>query len=145
MAIEKMKALVREKDSCVLATVSSGKPHCSLMSYIADPECREIFMVTHPQTRKYKNLQENPCVSLLIDTREEDRNLAVAQKKALTISGTFQKVDPARKKVIREQFLARHPQLRELVDDPEAVLISIRVQSFQLLEGVRDAYFAESD
>ena len=143
--IEKMKALVREKDSCVLATVSSGKPHCSLMSYITDPECREIFMVTHSHTRKYKNLQENPCVSLLIDTREEDRNLAVGQKKALTISGTFQKVDPTRRKEIREQFLARHPQLKELADDPEAVLISIRVQSFQLLEGVRDAYFAESD
>jgi general stress protein 26 len=140
-----MKALVRAKDSCVLATVSSGKPHCSLMSYITDPECREIFMVTHSHTRKYKNLQENPCVSLLIDTREEDRNLAVGQKKALTISGTFQKVDPTRRKEIREQFLARHPQLKELADDPEAVLISIRVQSFQLLEGVRDAYFAESD
>ncbi len=143
--IERMKALVREKDSCVLATVSSGKPHCSLMSYIADPECREIFMVTHPQTRKYKNLQENPCVSLLIDTREEDRNLGVGQKKALTISGIFQKVDPSRKKGILAKFLARHPQLKELVDDPEAVLISVRVQSFQLLQGVRDAYFAEPD
>jgi general stress protein 26 len=140
-----MKALVREKDTCVLATVSGGKPHCSLMSFIADSECREIFMVTHPQTRKYKNLQENPCVSLLIDTREEDRNLAVGQKKALTISGVFQKVDPVRKKVIRAQFLARHPQLKELVDDPDSVLISVRVQSFQLLEGVQDAYFAESD
>jgi hypothetical protein len=69
----------------------------------------------------------------------------VGQKKALTITGTFQKLDPIRRKEIREQFLARHPQLKELVDDPEAVLISIRVQSFQLLEGVRDAYFAESD
>jgi nitroimidazol reductase NimA-like FMN-containing flavoprotein (pyridoxamine 5'-phosphate oxidase superfamily) len=143
--IEKMKALVREKDTCVLATVSSGKPHCSLMSYIADPECREIFMVTHPLTRKFKNLQENPCVSLLIDTREEDRNRAVGQKKALTISGTFQKVDPSRKKALRDQFLARHPQLKELVDDPEAILFAIRVQSFQLLEGVRDAYFAEAE
>lgn len=143
--IDKMKALVREKDTCVLATAAGGKPHCSLMSYIADSECREIFMVTHPQTRKYRNLQENPCVSLLIDTREEDRTLAVGQKKALTIGGVFQKVDPARKKMIRAQFLARHPQLKELVDDPETVLISVRVQSFQLLEGVRDAYFAEPE
>ena len=143
--IQKMKALVRAKDSCVLATVSSGKPHCSLMSYITDPECREIFMVTHSHTRKYKNLQENPCVSLLIDTREEDRNLAIGQKKALTVSGVFEKVDPARKKVIRAQFLARHPELRELVDDPEAEIIAIRVQSFQLLEGVQDAHFAQQD
>jgi hypothetical protein len=31
------------------------------------------------------------------------------------------------------------------VQDPETVIISIRAQSFQLLEGIRDAYFAETD
>ena len=143
--IDKMKTLVWEKDTCVLATASGGRPHCSLMSYIVDAECREIFIVTNRSTKKYRNLMENPWVSLLIDTREEDRNLAVGQKKALTVSGVFQKLDPARKKVIRAQFLARHPQLRELVDGPEAEIISIRLQSFQLLEGVEDAYFAEQD
>jgi nitroimidazol reductase NimA-like FMN-containing flavoprotein (pyridoxamine 5'-phosphate oxidase superfamily) len=143
--IEKMKALVREKDSCVLATVSGGRPHCSLMSYITDPECRDIFMVTLPHTKKYRNLQENPWVSLLIDTRDEGRDIALGQKKALTISGLYQKIDPTREREIRAQFLSRHPQLRELVEDPEAVMISIRVASFQLLEGVRDACFVKQD
>jgi len=36
--IEKIKALVREKDTCVLATVSENSPHCSLMSYVTDSE-----------------------------------------------------------------------------------------------------------
>ena len=27
--IDRMKTLLREKDTCVLATVSRGKPHCS--------------------------------------------------------------------------------------------------------------------
>jgi nitroimidazol reductase NimA-like FMN-containing flavoprotein (pyridoxamine 5'-phosphate oxidase superfamily) len=143
--IEKMKALVREKDSCVLATVSGGRPHCSLMSYITDAECREIFMVTDPRTKKYRNLQENPWVSLLIDTREEGRDIALGQKKALTISGLYQEIAPAREREIRVQFVSRHPQLRELVEDPEAVMISIRVDSFQLLEGVRDACFVKQD
>ena len=69
--LERMKAVVREKDICVLATVSGDKPHCSLMAYAADDDCREIYMVTHRKTNKYKNLKENPAVSLLIDTREE--------------------------------------------------------------------------
>ena len=143
--IEKMKALVREMEFCVLATVSSGRPHCSLMSYITDPECREIFMVTYPHTKKYKSLLENPWVSLLIDTREEGRNIALAQKRALTISGLYQKIDPAREREIQAKFLARHPQLRDMIEDPETEIISIRVQSFQLLEGVRDACFAKQD
>ncbi len=143
--IEKMRALVRQKDTCVLATASSGKPHCSLMSYIADADCREIYLVTHTQTKKFKNLQENPWVSLLIDTREEDSRAEIGQKKALTISGVFHRIDPGKKESIRAQFLKKHSQLKELIDDPDAEIISVRVQSFQLLEGVRDSYFATVD
>ena len=143
--VERMKALIRKKDTCVLATVSDGKPHCSLMAYIADSDCQEIYMVTHKQTKKYHNLLENPWVSLLIDTREEDPHTDIAQKKALTISGLFQKIDPGKRGSIRAQFLKRHRELKDLVEDPAAEIISIRVQSLQLLEGVRDSYFVLSD
>ena len=143
--IEKMKDLVQKMNTCVLATASSSKPHCSLMSYIADPECREIYMVTHRQTKKYANLRENPWVSLLIDTREEDSHKEIGQKKALTITGAFQKIDPGKKDAVRARFLKKLPQLKELIDDPDAEIISIRVHSFQLLEGVRDSYFATLD
>lgn len=139
--LEKMKDLVRKMDTCVLATASGGRPHCSLMSYIADSECREIYMVTHQQTKKYKNLLENPWVSLLIDTREEGTPKEISQKKALTIAVVFQKVDPHRKDSIRAQFFKKHPQLKELLDDPGAEIISIRAQSFQLLEGFRNSFF----
>jgi general stress protein 26 len=143
--IDKIRALVRGKDTCVLATATGGKPHCSLMSYIADSDCRQIFMVTHRQTNKYKNLLENPWVSLLIDTREEDPHGEVGRKKALTVSGIFQNVDPGKKDSIRKKFLKKHPQLKELVDDPEAEIFAIQVQSFQLLEGFRDSYYAIPD
>lgn len=143
--IDKIRELVRGKETCVLATVTGGKPHCSLMSYIADPDCRRIFMVTHRQTKKYSNLIENPWVSILIDTREEDPGGDVGRKKALTISGTFQNLDPGKKDEVRKKFLKKHPQLRDLVDDPETEIFSIRVQSFQLLEGLRDSYYATPD
>jgi len=52
--IEKMKALVREKDVCVMATVSGGKPHCSLMAYVTDDDCSEIYMVTHKHTSEIR-------------------------------------------------------------------------------------------
>lgn len=135
--IEKMNALLREKDSCVLATVSNGKPHCSLMSYIADRQCREIYMMTYSKTKMYKNLLENPRVSLLIDTRQEGRGIAIGQIKALTVSRVFPKIDPAEGKKVRTQFLTRHPQLEDLVKDLEKKIISIPIQSFQLLEGIR--------
>ena len=139
--IEKMKNLIREKDTCVLATVSEGNPHCSLMSYVTDPECREIYMVTHRQTRKYRNLAGNASVSLLIDTRA---GAGKEEIKALTVGGVFQKIEGAEKlERVRKSLLARHPGLRVFLEDPGAEIFSVRVKSFQLLEGIRDATYVE--
>jgi len=141
--IQRMKELILRKDTCVLATVAEGKPHCSLMSYIVDPECRELYMVTQRQTKKYQNLLANPWVSLLIDTREDTRHSELRQKKALTISGLFQKVKAREMKALRAKFIEKHPQLQDLLQDPAAEIFCIRLHSFQLLEGFQDAYFAQ--
>ena len=69
--LETMKAMVQERGTCVLATASEGKPHCSLMTYVANDNCQEIYMVTQKNTKKYKNLMDNPHVSLLIDNRAQ--------------------------------------------------------------------------
>lgn len=142
LMLENMKALVKEKDVCVLATVSAEKPHCSLMSYVADDDCREIYMVTQRQSRKYENLTRNPQVSLLIDTREEHLGSRRPEAKALSVNGTFQDIDDEIKKNhIRTKLLERHPHVKEILDHPDAVILCIRVNSFLLLNGLTDAHF----
>lgn len=144
--LERMKDIVKGNDLCVLATVSEGKPHCSLMSYITDDECSEIYMISHKQTKKYANLTANPIVSLLIDTRGEERGQKRIYIKALTISGEFQTInDPGKKDLIHEKFLRRHPHLGIFLNDPGAELFSIKIKSFQLLDGVKDAFFETID
>ena len=140
--IEKMKDIVKANDLCVLATVSEGKPHCSLMTYITDDECSEIFMISHKQTKKYGNLTANPIVSLLIDTREEERGKRRVDVKALTVTGEFQVIkDQTEKSFMHAKFLKTHPYLTDLLNDPGAEIFSIKIKSFQLLDGVKDAFF----
>jgi len=142
----KMKDIVKGNDLCVLATVSEGKPHCSLMSYISDEEGHEVYLISHKQTKKYANLLENPTVSLLIDTREEEKGEKRIYIKALTVSGEFQTIkDPERKDIIRTKFLKKHPHLKDFLYDPGAEIFSIRIKSFQLLDGVKDAFFEVID
>jgi len=144
--LEKMKDIVKANDLCVLATVSRGTPHCSLMSYVSDEEGREIYLISHRQTKKYFNLMENPTVSLLIDTREEKKGQKRIDIKALTISGEFQTINnPGKKDLIRSKFLKRHPHLADFLNDPESDLFSIKIRSFQLLDGVKDAFFESID
>ena len=140
--IGKMKDIVRTNDLCVLATVSEGKPHCSLMSYISDEEGQEIYLISHKQTKKYVNLLKNPKVSLLIDTREEKKGQRRIDIKALTVSGEFQMIKGSeRKDLIRTKFLKKHPHLKDFLYDPGAEVFSIRIKSFQLLDGIKDAFF----
>ena len=144
--LEKMKDIVKGNDLCVLATVSEGKPHCSLMSYISDEEGQEVYLVSHKETKKYSNLIENPTVSLLIDTREEEKGQRRIYIKALTINGEFQTInDPGKKDLIRAKFLKRHSHLADFLNDPGAEIFSIRIRSFQLLDGVKNAFFETID
>jgi nitroimidazol reductase NimA-like FMN-containing flavoprotein (pyridoxamine 5'-phosphate oxidase superfamily) len=140
--LKKMKKIVKDKDVCVLATVMDNAPHCSLMSYVPDRDCREIYMMTRKGTKKYRNLAANKTVSLLIDTREEDCGADRAKIKALTVSGVFKTIgDKAKKKLVRQKLLKKHPQLKPFAQDPDTEVFAVKVKSFQLLDGVKDSYF----
>ena len=141
-----MMDMVKGNDLCVLATVSEGKPHCSLMSYISGEEGREIYLISHKQTRKYLNLMENHTVSLLIDTREKQEGQTRTYIKSLTVSGEFQNInDPNKKDLIRTEFLKRHSHLTDFLNDPGAEIFAIKIKSFQLLDGVKDTFFETID
>jgi nitroimidazol reductase NimA-like FMN-containing flavoprotein (pyridoxamine 5'-phosphate oxidase superfamily) len=140
--LKKMKKIVKDKDVCVLATVMDNVPHCSLMSYVPDRDCLEIYMMTRKGTKKFRNLAANRTVSLLIDTREEDCGADRARIRALTVSGVFKTIgDKAKKKLARQKLLKKHPQLKPFAKDPDTEVFAVKVKSFQLLDGVKDSYF----
>ena len=137
--LAEMKALAREKNTCVLATVGGQSPHCSLMAYVTDENCTEMYMVTHKNTNKYKNLIENPSVSLLIDTREISPR---TKAKALTVAGVCTVIEKEEKrKKVHTRLLEVHPQLAEFINHAEAEILCVRIQSFLLLDGLQEAHY----
>ena len=144
--LEAIKNLIRSKDVCVLSTVSGGEPHCSLMSYVTDESCEKFFMLTRKETKKYRNLEGNRAVSLLIDTREEDIDQSRKNIRVLTVSGVYEKLeDPSQQEKILRQLLERHPHLKDVIESAEAAVFSVRAKSFQFLDGVSRSYFEEID
>jgi nitroimidazol reductase NimA-like FMN-containing flavoprotein (pyridoxamine 5'-phosphate oxidase superfamily) len=140
--LEKMKDMVKQNDICVLATVSGLKPYCSLMAYASNDEGTEIYMVSHKNTQKYRNLTDNPNVSLLIDTRGVDKGPKRSKARALTVSGIFQQINEKENKDhIRAILAERLPDMREFAYHPDAEVFSIKATSFLLLEGLTNAYF----
>jgi nitroimidazol reductase NimA-like FMN-containing flavoprotein (pyridoxamine 5'-phosphate oxidase superfamily) len=137
--LEKMKNFVRKKNICVLATVSDHKPYCSLMAYITDATCEEIYMVTHKSSTKFNNLRKNPSVSLLIDSRETQPR---SKAQALTIDGAFiPLLDEKKKQKMRGRMLESFPHMKDFIRHPESELIRIKINSFLLLEGLTESHF----
>jgi nitroimidazol reductase NimA-like FMN-containing flavoprotein (pyridoxamine 5'-phosphate oxidase superfamily) len=139
--LEEMKALVREKNICVLATVSGSKPYCSLMAYITNKPCTEIYMVTRRQTQKFQNLMANPAVSLMVDSRDTSPRSAA---RAMTIEGVFQCIeDREKQEEVRRKLLSAHPHLQGFMGHPDAEIVKIKIKSFLLLDGLSRASFEE--
>lgn len=140
--IEKMKQLVKDRRFCVLATAWDNNPHCSLMAYAPEEDCQRIYMATRRNTVKYRNLMENPAVSLLIDTREEKVTGKKHGIRALTVTGRFAEIKDGQGRMkARDMLLQRHPDLTVFLDHPESCLFAVEVHSFLLLDGFTDSYY----
>ena len=137
--LAEMKDLAKQKDTCVLATVAGQKPYCSLMAYVTDETCEEIYMVTHTNSTKYQNMLKNPAVSLLIDSREISPR---SRAKALTVEGVFSKIENTQKRSqVAAKLLRAHPHLHAFMRHPEADVFCVKIRSFLLLDGLQQAHF----
>ena len=127
--LENIKILIKGNDVCVLSAVSKDVvPHSSFMAYITGENRREIYMATHSTSKKYKNMQKNPAVTLLIDYRE----IKPRQKAhTLTISGVFQPINDEHKRSRIESLLIKqHNHLKDFINDPAKVSAALRRLNF---------------
>lgn len=144
--IDRMLALLRGQNMCVLATCDEDRPYCSLMAYVSDDSGRTVYMVTLGDSRKYRNVARNPHVSLLVDTRSADASSEPGRVQALTVLGESATVDDAMKrKELLERIAATHPHTSALTSNEDARVLAVRVKALLLLDGIDQAYFETLD
>ena len=131
--IETIRAFLRGNSFCVLATCAENRPHCSLMAYVVDSR-DVLYLATLTATRKYKNILQNPYVSVLVDNRTLSPDTHPHQ--ALTVSGICNPVDDSRH---RSEWLDRiaekHPRLQELTDLPDVAVVAVHPTDFLFMDG----------
>ena len=141
-----MRDLLDRESLAVLATCADNIPHCSLMAYIVEHQehgAVALYLVTHRETKKFTNLQANSRVSLLIDARLRDGLAKREELHALTLEGVAETVDDiSARSAILARFCQRHPHLRGFANSDAAVVIVVRVVTFQLQEGATKATYA---
>jgi len=141
MKMNACKDMVKENNFCVLSTCKDNLTNSSLMLYLSDEEGTRLYMLTLRGSMKYANMEENPEVSLLIDTREHlfDRDTEV---RALTAYGRSTIIhDEKLNREIIDKLVKRHPSLDTLASMDKATVVQVDVKSFLYLDGVNDAEY----
>ena len=139
---EKIRSLIRAQGTCVLATASGNRPHCSLMAYSTNPSCDEIYFIMLNDSRKYQNMCKNTAVSLLIDTRQDKLEADYTETMALTASGRFDRIiKGTERERIRKELSRKHPGLKDFFENPEGEPVKIIIESYLLLEGPKKAHY----
>jgi nitroimidazol reductase NimA-like FMN-containing flavoprotein (pyridoxamine 5'-phosphate oxidase superfamily) len=140
-----VQELLNSQRLAVLATLMSdqlGRPYSNLIAFAATDDLKEILFATTRATRKFKNLAEDPRVSLLIDNRS-NQETDFGEASAVTVLGTAEEVmGPEREKYL-QLYLQKHPYLEEFVTAPTCALIRVKVEKFIMVtrfQEVREIY-----
>lgn len=131
--LEKIGKLFSVTPLAVLATDHGGAPYTSLVAFIASENLREILFATSRDTRKYRYLQENKRVALLVDNRS---NAAADFRDAIavTILGCATELAGAERDNSLSLYVEQIPQLAEFVHSPSTALFRVAVSSYSLVE-----------
>lgn len=116
----------------VLATHEQGQPHTSLVGFVASEDLSMLFFATERSTRKFTNLQADPRVSLLIDTRTHTAT-DFSTATAITVYGQASEVQGSLKQRYVDHYLQRLPQLRDFVLSPTCALVMVKVDKYSIV------------
>jgi len=128
--MERVKALDQAQPHAVLATSGPDGPHTSLVSYAFTSDRQGLLFATPKKSRKFLNIQKEPRVSLLVDTRTNTPKDYLGAE-ALSVFGHAY---PLRKSKRRDEFekifLKKHPRLAYFLKASSIVLVLVKVDRF---------------
>ena len=125
---ELLREIVSTQYFAVLNTIGQGLPHSNLVSFAATEDLKSLVFVTGRNTRKYRNVQDNHNVSLLIDNRT-NRPSDTSQATAIAAIGIARE-ETDNRSLLRDIFLARHPQLRHFVEAPDNAIMLVTIRKY---------------
>jgi general stress protein 26 len=115
----------------VLATQLNDQPYINLVAFATSDDHSFILFATSRNTQKYRNIQENKKVAILIDSRRnEPSDLTGAL--AITALGSAHEVTKDRKDIQVQNYIDRHPNLKDFIRRPETAIISVKVSEYIL-------------
>lgn len=134
-----IKQLLSSQRLGVLSTHYQGHPYSSLVAFSSSQNLREVYFATAKTTRKFRNLNQDKRVSMLIDNRSNEIS-DFHDAMAVTVMGTAEVVKGADKTDVMDIHLIKHPYLTDFVTSASCALVVIHVEKYVLVRRFQEVF-----
>jgi nitroimidazol reductase NimA-like FMN-containing flavoprotein (pyridoxamine 5'-phosphate oxidase superfamily) len=138
-ARERLQRLLSKQPLGVLATCSDRRVHATLVAFASTDDMRYIVFATYRDTRKFRMLEDNPRVAMLVDDRTNDAS-DFSDACAVTAHGKTAEVESDRLNELTEIYLRKHPHLEDFVSAPDCVMVRMKVDKYDLVGNFQDVH-----
>ena len=115
----------------MLATERRGLPYTNLIGYLLSRDFKYLYFFTPKNTMKYKNIEINPNVSIIINNRDKSSNKKTLIT-AVTVIGKASILEKFDRTIISE-FLFYYPELTEFTKPGLNALVKIDIDKYILV------------
>jgi hypothetical protein len=130
-----LEELLNSQVTGVIATEKDHQPYANLVAFSFTENLKKIYFATPMSTTKYRNLANNPHISLLIDTRKNNRE-DFTDSTAITVLGICKGLSGTIKDEILEIHSLRLPGLREFLKNEMIAMMEIKVNKYIITNGL---------
>jgi heme iron utilization protein len=127
-----IRTLLKVQKLAVLSTHNSGQPYASLVAFVASEDLSHIYFATARTTRKYHNLDTDPRVAMLMDSRSNSDS-DVHEAVAVTAVGNATEITEPNRRQGMDLYLSKHPYLQDFVRAESCALIKVEVKTYYLV------------
>ncbi len=141
---EYIEGFLKASDFAILATEGNGQPHASLIAITPLENCRQLVFATYRNTLKYRNIENNSKVALLIESERENKE-NLKERIVLTIIGYIREFSITENKAAYQAHLKRHPEMESFMLSSDCALIMVIARSYQIVNGIDDIRWISAD
>lgn len=137
-----VRKILVTQEVAVLATQGQEYPHACLVAFVAAKDLKQLYFVTGKSTRKFKNLQHDGRVMMLVDDRS---NTVKDFDTATVITGRGQAI-PMDKEDADEMlsvYLARHPHLERFARDEDSSMVRVDIDTYAVVTRFQEVLVLE--
>ena len=129
---KRIDRVLKSQSIAVLGTSKDNEPYSSLVGFFVTDDLRELIFATMRQRLKYRNIEANPRVTLMIDDRNEQDN-DFNETTSITIVGSADDVTGEIRGEYAVKLIEHHPVLRDFVSLPDCAVIRVSIDKIYVV------------